>query len=188
MVSAVPLYKTSLSNLAAVISFWLILGRFYAKTVCSLCSTFRWQRSIWTTCFVQLCPTPFTALGTECGQQATRPCWPSSTGRSWHSSHSTQAPSADTCWTHSDCGARKSTERQRQRTQTLSCFKSSFKTFHLFCWVKASLPGPVNQRVVLLVLYSACLHTCMHKHIVGILGWVVSIVGQSCFYTIVRTI
>lgn len=123
--------------------------------------TSRWPRSTWTTCCARPCPIPSMGLGTECGRRATRRCSRSFTGSSWRSSRSRRAPCADTCWTHSDCAARKSTDCPQRRTQTSpfilnACslhgdflfyfilnhpFNASFETYNLFYWNTGAFQG-----------------------------------------------
>ena len=95
--------------------------------------TSRWLRSTWTTCCARPCPIPSTGLGTGCGRRATRRCSRSFTGSSWRSSRSTRAPCADTCWTRSDCAARKSTDCPQKMHTDLAfhskCLLSSWRFF-----------------------------------------------------------
>ena len=98
-------------------------------------TTSRWPRSTWTTCCARPCPIPSMGLGTGCGRRATRRCWRSFTGSSSRSSRSTRAPCADTCWTHSDCAARKSTDCLQQMHTDLAfhskCLLSSWRCFFI---------------------------------------------------------
>ena len=128
--------RTSLSNRAVLI----ILIYHISARACSTCPsapppspTSRWLRSTWTTCCARPCPIPSTGLGTGCGRRATRRCSRSFTGSSWRSSRSTRAPCADTCWTHSDCAARKSTDCPQKMHTDLAfhskCLLSSWRFF-----------------------------------------------------------
>lgn len=156
--------QTSLSNRAVLI----ILIYHIRARACSTCPsaplpspTSRWPRSTWTTCCARPCPIPSMGLGTGCGRRATRRCSRSFTGSSWRSSRSRRAPCADTCWTHSDCAARKSTDCPQRRTQTSpfilnACslhgdflfyfilnhpFNASFETYNLFYWNTGAFQG-----------------------------------------------
>lgn len=141
--SAVLLFdRTSLST-AAVTSAQILLLCCSHRRPCAPC---RWPRSTWTTCCARPCPTPSTAPGTGCGPRATRPCWPSSTGRPSRSCRSTPAARADSCWTHSDCAARRWTEGSAE-AELPDCsdvleasFNASFKTCRLFDKEKGAVP------------------------------------------------